>query len=69
MAKAWCKNLETGVRALQNVGEKGRDFLLMQPKPYLGKGGKLYENGVWVLDQQPLSEGAKKIVQEAIETV
>lgn len=65
MAKVWCKRLDTGQRALQNVGEKGRDFITMQPKPVIGADGKLYKDGVWVVDTKPLSKEAKKIVTEA----
>lgn len=55
------KNLETG-----NIANQGDKFLQQQSKPYIGKNGKMYPDGVWVEYKGPdLSVEAKKVIEDA----
>ena len=63
--KTRVKNLDTGVE--MNVGSK---FLGQQCKPFIGKSGKMYPDGVWVeIPGKPISAEAKKVIEDAAKPV
>lgn len=55
------RNLETG-----RIMMTGKDFLRLQPAPFISDSGKYYPDGIWVEDNgRPLSLRAQEIIKNA----